>query len=95
MFTSVNPDKIFDIQIPEFSLEAILMGSNKITSQIIVDLFNIAMKTRRRRSYAGIVTIKHMRIESGMLSLRMVLMTNQQEHWCTAKSNPFFLTLLM
>jgi hypothetical protein len=48
MFTSVNPDKIFDIQIPEFSLEAILMGSNKVTSQIIVDLFNIAMKTRRK-----------------------------------------------
>ncbi|PKK57118.1 hypothetical protein RhiirC2_871892 [Rhizophagus irregularis] len=48
MFTSVNLDKIFDIQIPEFSLEAILTGSNKVTSQVIVDLFNIAMKTRRK-----------------------------------------------
>src|ERR1043166_6661730 len=48
MFTSVNSDKIFDIQIPEFSLEAILMRSNKVTLQVIVDLFNIAMKTRRK-----------------------------------------------
>src|SRR3954451_19824950 len=48
MFTSVNPDKIYDIQIPEFSLKAILMRSNKVISQVIVDLFNIAMKTRRK-----------------------------------------------
>src|SRR4051794_15101073 len=48
MFTSVNPDKIFDIQIPKFSLEAILMRSNKVISQVIVDLFNIAMKIRRK-----------------------------------------------
>ncbi|CAG8526860.1 16450_t:CDS:10 [Gigaspora margarita] len=34
----------FDIQIPEFPLEMILMGSNKITTQIIADLFNVAIK---------------------------------------------------
>jgi hypothetical protein len=45
---SQSGNKIFDIQIPEFSLEAILTGSNKVTSQIIVDLFNIAMKARRK-----------------------------------------------
>ena len=45
---SQSGDKIFDIQIPEFSLEAILTGSNKVTSQVIVDLFNIAMKTRQK-----------------------------------------------
>src|SRR3954464_1144140 len=45
---SQSEDKIFDIQIPEFSLEAILTGSNKITLQVIVDLFNIAMKTRQK-----------------------------------------------
>jgi hypothetical protein len=43
---SQSGNKIFDIQIPEFSLEAILTGSNKVTSQVIVDLFNIAMKAR-------------------------------------------------
>ena len=96
--TSQSGDKIFDIQIPEFSLEAILTGSNKVTSQVIVDLFNIAMKARRKEIlcwYCYYKGIRRMRIELGMLSLRMVLMTNQQEHWCTAKSNPFFLTLLM
>src|SRR5439155_3873368 len=42
-------NKIFDIQIPEFSLEAILTGSDKVTSRVIVvDLFNIAMKARRK-----------------------------------------------
>ncbi|PKK56103.1 hypothetical protein RhiirC2_800747, partial [Rhizophagus irregularis] len=45
---SQSGNKIFDIQIPEFSLEAILTGSNKVTSQVIVDLFNIAMKARRK-----------------------------------------------
>ena len=97
-FTEVGDDKInkaFDIQISELSLEAILMGSSEVTAQNIVDLFRVAMKLRRKEIYAGIVTIKHMRIESEMLNLRMVLMTNQQEHWCTAKSNSFFLTLLM
>ncbi|EXX51341.1 uncharacterized protein OCT59_019944 [Rhizophagus irregularis] len=85
-------NKAVNIQIPELSLEAILTGSSEVTAQIIVDLLRVTMKLR---FYAGIVTIKHMKNESGMLSLRMVLMTNQQEHWCTAKSNPFFLTLLM
>ncbi|CAG8574673.1 6032_t:CDS:2 [Funneliformis mosseae] len=37
-----------DEKIPEFSLEAILIGSNKVTSQVIVDLFNIAMKARQK-----------------------------------------------
>ncbi|CAG8517341.1 1726_t:CDS:2, partial [Racocetra fulgida] len=32
-------NKVFDIQVPEFSLEAILTGSSKVTSQNIVDLF--------------------------------------------------------
>ncbi|CAG8529477.1 3745_t:CDS:2, partial [Funneliformis mosseae] len=45
---SQSGDKIFDIQIPEFSLEAILTGSNKVTLQVIVNLFNIAMKARRK-----------------------------------------------
>ncbi|CAG8650045.1 10307_t:CDS:2, partial [Diversispora eburnea] len=40
--------KVFDIQIPEFSLEAILSGSSSITSQNIVDLFRIAMKIRQK-----------------------------------------------
>uniref|UniRef100_U9US59 Serine-threonine/tyrosine-protein kinase catalytic domain-containing protein n=1 Tax=Rhizophagus irregularis (strain DAOM 181602 / DAOM 197198 / MUCL 43194) TaxID=747089 RepID=U9US59_RHIID len=43
-FTSQSGDKTFDIQIPEFSLEAIITGSSKVTSQDIVDLFNVAMK---------------------------------------------------
>nr|CAG8620880.1 15252_t:CDS:2 [Entrophospora candida] len=34
------------IQIPEFSLRMILTGSNKVTAQIIVDLFHIAMQKR-------------------------------------------------
>ena len=46
---SQSGDKIFDIQISEFSLKTILTGSNKVTSQVIVDLFNIAMKTRRKK----------------------------------------------
>src|SRR3989442_1467270 len=36
--------RMFDIQVSEFSLEAILTGSSKITAQTIVDLFNVAMK---------------------------------------------------
>ncbi|CAB4428963.1 unnamed protein product [Rhizophagus irregularis] len=47
-FTSQSGDKTFDIQIPEFSLEAIITGSSKVTSQDIVDLFNVAMKVRRK-----------------------------------------------
>ena len=39
---------MFDIQIPELSLEAILMGSSEITAQNIVDLFRVAMKLRRK-----------------------------------------------
>src|SRR5437660_6290402 len=38
----------FDIQIPELSLEAILMGSSEVTAQNIVDLFRVAMKLRRK-----------------------------------------------
>ncbi|CAG8743498.1 13727_t:CDS:2 [Rhizophagus irregularis] len=44
-FCSKDSDgRVFDIQIPEFSLEAILTGSSKITAQTIVELFNVAMK---------------------------------------------------
>ncbi|GBC04231.1 hypothetical protein RclHR1_05580016 [Rhizophagus clarus] len=49
--TEVSDSKInkaFDIQIPEFSLEAILMGSSEVTAQNIVDLFRVAMKLRRK-----------------------------------------------
>jgi hypothetical protein len=48
-FCSKDSDgRVFDIQIPEFSLEAILTGSSKITAQTIVDLFNVAMKVRHK-----------------------------------------------
>ncbi|RHZ90277.1 hypothetical protein Glove_1g1 [Diversispora epigaea] len=39
---------VFNIQIPEFSLEVIIMESNKITTQNIADLFIIAMKVRQK-----------------------------------------------
>src|SRR3954451_6612632 len=45
---SQSGDKTFNIQIPEFSLEAILTGSCNVTAQNIVDLFNVAMKVRRK-----------------------------------------------
>ncbi|PKY60727.1 hypothetical protein RhiirA4_431335, partial [Rhizophagus irregularis] len=41
-------NKAFDIQIPELSLEAILIGSSEVTAQNIVDLFRVAMKLRRK-----------------------------------------------
>ncbi|CAJ0913418.1 16177_t:CDS:2, partial [Entrophospora sp. SA101] len=41
-------NNVFDIHIPEFSLEAIIKGSGKVMSQTIVDLFNIAMKTLQK-----------------------------------------------
>ncbi|RGB25443.1 hypothetical protein C1646_771717 [Rhizophagus diaphanus] len=41
-------NKAFDFQIPELSLEAILMGSSEVTAQNIVDLFRVAMKLRRK-----------------------------------------------
>ena len=37
---------MFDIQIPELSLEVILMKSSEVIVQNIVDLFRIAMKLR-------------------------------------------------
>ncbi|CAG8622908.1 4726_t:CDS:2, partial [Acaulospora colombiana] len=43
----------FDIQIPEFPLEMILMGSNKITTQNITgltDLFNVAIKVGQKEN---------------------------------------------
>ncbi|CAG8576000.1 15768_t:CDS:2, partial [Acaulospora morrowiae] len=40
--------KVSDVQISEFSLDAILSGSNSVTSQNIVDLFRIAMKIRQK-----------------------------------------------
>ena len=48
-FIEVDDSKInkaFNIQIPELSLEAILMGSSEVTAQNIVDLFRVAMKLR-------------------------------------------------
>jgi len=39
---------VIDIQIPEFSIEAILTGSSEVTAENIADLFNIAMKTRQK-----------------------------------------------
>ncbi|KAF0424752.1 hypothetical protein F8M41_006445 [Gigaspora margarita] len=40
----------FDIQIPEFPLETILMGSNKIATQSIADLFNVAIKVGQKEN---------------------------------------------
>ena len=48
-FTEVSDSKInkaFDIQIPELSLEAILMGGSEVMAQNIVDLFRVAIKLR-------------------------------------------------
>nr|CAG8683832.1 15246_t:CDS:2 [Entrophospora candida] len=39
-----------DVQIPELPLKIILAGSDEITAQIIVDLFNMAMKTRQKEN---------------------------------------------
>ncbi|GET03775.1 hypothetical protein GLOIN_2v1869616 [Rhizophagus clarus] len=48
-FCSKDSDgRVFDIQIPKFSLEAILIGFSKITAQTIVDLFNVAIKVRHK-----------------------------------------------
>ncbi|CAG8701453.1 3955_t:CDS:2, partial [Racocetra fulgida] len=51
LFIKDNNNKVsevFDIQILEFSLEAIITGSSKITAQNIADLFIIAMKVRQK-----------------------------------------------
>ncbi|CAG8501523.1 23349_t:CDS:2 [Gigaspora rosea] len=40
----------FDIQIPEFPLETILMGSNKIAMQSIAGLFNVAIKVGQKEN---------------------------------------------
>ncbi|CAG8646329.1 2663_t:CDS:2, partial [Diversispora eburnea] len=45
---NIASDNTFDVQIPEFFLETILTGSDKVTAQNIVDLFNIAMKIRQK-----------------------------------------------
>ena len=45
---TLQSDKAFDIEIPEFSLEVILTGSSEVTAQNIVDLFRVAMKTRQK-----------------------------------------------
>ncbi|CAH1771077.1 4704_t:CDS:1, partial [Entrophospora sp. SA101] len=39
-----------DVQIPELPLKIILAGSDEITAQVIVDLFNTAMKTRQKEN---------------------------------------------
>ncbi|RIA95918.1 hypothetical protein C1645_816059 [Glomus cerebriforme] len=62
----------YNQKIPELSLEAILIGFSEVTVQNIVNLFKVAMKLRCKRFYAGIVTIKHMRIELEMLNLKMI-----------------------
>ena len=49
--TEVSDSKInkaFDIQIPELSLKAILMESNEVMAQNIVDLFRVVMKLRHK-----------------------------------------------
>ncbi|CAG8650094.1 1680_t:CDS:2, partial [Diversispora eburnea] len=45
---SNKTNDVIDIQIPEFSIEAILTGSSEVTAENIADLFNIAMKTRQK-----------------------------------------------
>ncbi|PKK60637.1 hypothetical protein RhiirC2_870869 [Rhizophagus irregularis] len=47
---NIEKHNSFDIQIPEFSLEAILMGSNKITAQSIADLFDVAIKVGQKEN---------------------------------------------
>ena len=82
-------NKALDIQIPELSLEAILTGSSEITAQNIVDLFRVAMKLRRKEILYWYCYYKarvgDIKSKNGV----------DEEHWCTAKSNPFFPTLLM
>ncbi|RHZ61215.1 hypothetical protein Glove_349g11 [Diversispora epigaea] len=51
VFIKENSNKfsdVFDIKIPEFSLEVIITGSSKITAQNTADLFIIAMKVRQK-----------------------------------------------
>ncbi|CAG8578959.1 8023_t:CDS:2 [Diversispora eburnea] len=51
VFIKENNNKVsevFDIKIPEFSLEVIITGSSKITAQNIADLFVIVMKVRQK-----------------------------------------------
>ena len=69
-----------DIQIPNLPLETILIGSDEVTAEIIVDL-------DKKKIYAGIVTLKHMKIESYILNPRITSMTNQLEHWYIMKSD--------
>ncbi|CAH1768954.1 4928_t:CDS:1 [Entrophospora sp. SA101] len=45
---SAKAHNVFDIQIPELSLETIIRGSGKITTQNIVDVFNVSTKTRQK-----------------------------------------------
>ncbi|CAG8814687.1 15590_t:CDS:2, partial [Gigaspora rosea] len=39
-----------NVQIPDLPLKKILIGSDEVTAQIIVDLFNTAMKTRQKEN---------------------------------------------
>ncbi|RIB17561.1 hypothetical protein C2G38_1419175 [Gigaspora rosea] len=41
-------NNVFDVQIPEFSLEAIITGPTKVTAQNIADLFILAIKVRQK-----------------------------------------------
>ncbi|RHZ63142.1 hypothetical protein Glove_332g29 [Diversispora epigaea] len=52
VFIKENNNKInnvFDIQISEFSLEVIIIGSIKVTAQNIADLFILAIKVRQKK----------------------------------------------
>ena len=90
-------NKAFDIQIPELSLEAILMGSSEVTAQNIVDLFRVAMKLRRKeilywycyyKAYED--RVGDVKSKNGVddKSARMLM-------YSTSKSNSCLLTLLM
>ncbi|RIA87119.1 hypothetical protein C1645_740347 [Glomus cerebriforme] len=46
--SSDEDNKVFDIQIPDFSLELILTRSSQVTAQNIADLFRVAMKVRQK-----------------------------------------------
>ncbi|CAG8664495.1 6833_t:CDS:2, partial [Racocetra fulgida] len=41
-------NNVFDVQIPEFSLEAIITGPTKVIAQNIADLFILAIKVRQK-----------------------------------------------
>jgi hypothetical protein len=78
-------NKAFDIQIPELSLEAILMGSSEVMAQNIVDLFRVAMKLRRKEILCWYRDVKSKNGVDDKSARTLVY----------SEINPFFLTLLM